>query len=42
MINQIVTGAVHHLTLTVTDLKRSQEFYTGLLGFQVAMELSPT
>ncbi len=37
----IITGAVHHLTLTVTDVKRSSEFYTSLLGFQVAMELGP-
>lgn len=42
MTNQIKTGTVHHLTLTVTDLKRSQEFFTGLLGFQVALEISPT
>jgi glyoxylase I family protein len=30
-------GAVHHLTLTVTDLDRSTAFYTGLLGFQRVM-----
>lgn len=42
MSNHISTGLVHHLTLTVTDLNRSTEFYTGLLGFQVAAELSPT
>ena len=38
----ISTGAVHHLTLTVRDLRRSIEFYTTLLGFQVAAELSST
>lgn len=38
----IKTGAVHHQTLTVTDLKRSQDFYTGILGFQHIMDLSPT
>lgn len=38
----ISTGAVHHLTLTVRDLRSSIEFYTTLLGFQVAAELSPT
>jgi glyoxylase I family protein len=37
----IPTGAVHHLTLTVNDVKRSCEFYTSLLGFQVAVELGP-
>jgi len=34
--------AVHHLTLTVTDLARAVEFYTAMLGFQKAMDLSPT
>lgn len=38
----IQTGAVHHITLTVSDLKRSVDFYTSLLGFQVAVELGPT
>lgn len=42
MTNQITTGAVHHLALTVTDLKRSQDFYTSLLGFQMLVELGPT
>lgn len=42
MANQISSGAVHHLTLTVTNLKRSLDFYTEVLGFQVAMELGPT
>ena len=42
MANSITTGAVNHLALTVTDLKRAREFYTGLLGFQTIMELSPT
>lgn len=35
------TGAVHHMTLTVTDVKRSTEFYTEHLGFQVAVEFEP-
>ena len=30
---QIATGGIHHLRLTVTDLPRSREFYTSLLGF---------
>lgn len=39
--NTLTTGAVHHVTLTVTDLTRSREFYTSLLGFQVALEYGP-
>lgn len=42
MNNRIQTEAVHHLTLTVTDLARAIEFYTTNLGFQKAMDLSPT
>jgi catechol 2,3-dioxygenase-like lactoylglutathione lyase family enzyme len=42
MNNTIQTEAIHHLTLTVTDLARALEFYTGLLGFQKAMELGPS
>jgi len=38
----IKTGAVNHQALTVSDLKRSQAFYTSLLGFQKVMDLSPT
>jgi len=41
MAGQIATGAIHHLRLTVTDVKRSREFYTGLLGFDVAAESPP-
>jgi glyoxylase I family protein len=41
MPGQIPTGDIHHLRLTVTDLARSREFYTGLLGFQVAVESPP-
>jgi catechol 2,3-dioxygenase-like lactoylglutathione lyase family enzyme len=39
--NQIATGGIHHLRLTVTDVARSREFYTGLLGFDVAVEAPP-
>ncbi len=42
MINQVPTESIHHLTLTVSNLRRSCDFYTSLLGFQVAAELSPT
>ena len=38
---QIPTGEIHHLRLTVTDLERSREFYTELLGFVVAVESPP-
>jgi glyoxylase I family protein len=38
---QITVGPIHHLRLTVTDIQRSREFYTGLLGFQVAAESPP-
>jgi catechol 2,3-dioxygenase-like lactoylglutathione lyase family enzyme len=41
MTEQIPTGAIHHLRLTVTDLERSREFYTTLLGFSVAVESPP-
>jgi glyoxylase I family protein len=38
---QIPVGPIHHLRLTVCDVQRSREFYTGLLGFQVAVESPP-
>ena len=41
MAAQIPTGGIHHLRLTVTDLERSRAFYTGLLGFDVAVESPP-
>ena len=41
MAAQIPTGDIHHLRLTVTDLDRSREFYTSLLGFDVAVESPP-
>lgn len=41
MSTQTQTGAVHHVTLTVSDIKRSTEFYTRFLGFQVAVEFAP-
>jgi glyoxylase I family protein len=41
MTNPISTGAVHHLTLTVTDMDRARDFYTNVLGFQVATEFGP-
>ena len=41
MPGQIATNGIHHLRLTVTDVQRSREFYTSLLGFQVAVESPP-
>ena len=41
MPGQIPTGQIHHLRLTVTDIERSRQFYTGLLGFDVAVESPP-
>ena len=38
---QIPTGEIHHLRLTVTDVERSRQFYTSLLGFEVAVESPP-
>ena len=37
----IPCGDIHHLRLTVTDVQRSREFYTGLLGFTVIVESPP-
>ena len=42
MNTSIPTGAINHLALTVTDLARSERFYTSLLGFQKLMDLSAT
>src|SRR3982074_3804049 len=41
MTGQIACGDIHHLRLTVTDINRSREFYTSLLGFDVAVESPP-
>jgi catechol 2,3-dioxygenase-like lactoylglutathione lyase family enzyme len=38
MAGQINLGPIHHLRLTVTDIARSREFYTNLLGLSVAVE----
>jgi catechol 2,3-dioxygenase-like lactoylglutathione lyase family enzyme len=42
MAGQINTGGIHHLRLTVTDVGRSRDFYTGLLGFEVAVDSPPS
>ena len=41
MADSIPTGGVHHFRLTVTDVDRTVAFYTGLLGFDVAVESPP-
>lgn len=41
MADQISTNGIHHLRLTVTNIDRSREFYTTLLGFDVAAESPP-
>jgi glyoxylase I family protein len=38
MPGQLPTGDIHHLRLTVTDVQRSRQFYTTLLGFEVIAE----
>jgi glyoxylase I family protein len=42
MNDTIQTEAIHHLTLTVTNLARAVEFYTAMLGFQKAIDLGPS
>ncbi len=39
MADQITTGPIHHVRLTVTDADRARDFYTTVLGFRVVMEL---
>jgi glyoxylase I family protein len=42
MAAMINTQGIHHLRLTVTDVNRSREFYTSLLGFDVAVDSPPS
>lgn len=42
MARSLSVGAIHHLRMTVTDVERSREFYTGVLGFQVAAQMPET
>lgn len=37
----IPTGAVNHITLTVTDRDRACDFYASVLGFKFLMEYGP-
>lgn len=41
MTAKIQTAGVHHVALTVTDVRRSQQFYTDLLGFNFVTEFGP-
>jgi len=41
MTNHIPCGPIHHLRLTVTDVNRSRDFYTQVLGFGVAVDAPP-
>jgi catechol 2,3-dioxygenase-like lactoylglutathione lyase family enzyme len=41
MADIIMTGPVHHLALTVTDVERSVAFYTTVLNFQVLASIGP-
>jgi catechol 2,3-dioxygenase-like lactoylglutathione lyase family enzyme len=38
MPDHIPTGTAHHVALTVSNVDRAREFYTGVLGFQVVRE----
>ncbi len=41
MATQIATGAIHYITLTVTDVERTAAFYADLLNFQKVAEFGP-
>ncbi len=41
MPSHITTTGINHIRLTVTDINRSREFYTQVLGFEVALEAPP-
>ena len=39
--SHLPVGAIHHLRLTVSNVARSKDFYTEVLGFTVAVEGPP-
>src|SRR3954454_10843449 len=42
MSSSLQVGAPHHVRLTVTDVARSQAFYTEVFGFEVALDEPPS
>jgi glyoxylase I family protein len=40
-VGQLPIGLVHHVRMVVTDVERSKAFYTGVLGFTVAVDAPP-
>ena len=41
MASSVTTAGVHHVALTVSDVRRAQQFYTDLLGFQFVTDYGP-
>jgi glyoxylase I family protein len=41
MATGVMTGGVHHVTLTVADARRSVEFYTRYMGFDHVVDFEP-
>ena len=41
MSEPVKTGGVHHVALTVSEVRRSQRFYTELLGFNHLTDFGP-
>lgn len=39
MTSPVIIGGMHHFTVTVTDLQRSVDFYTKVLGFEQVADL---
>jgi glyoxylase I family protein len=42
MTENISIGAMHHVTITITNLERSVEFYSNVLGFEQVADLGTT
>ena len=39
--DHLPVGVVHHIRMAVTDVEKSKAFYTGILGFEVAIDAPP-